>query len=264
LTGKTDSRANESFSDFEFLILEQPVPITARQDDAPSFKNTLSEGDKSTLAFAFFIATLEHHVALADQIVVFDDPLSSLDRPRREATVALLKELGPKVRQVAVFTHNLEFLRMLYGRMPGGAALQLLSDKANGSRITAFDVEEDKKGEYASQIERMMQYLLEDKGVPCSTIQGDLRKVIETNLKTKYYRTLKQDIHEGSGLGALLKKLFGLGLLDGSLKGDLFDLCGLTNGVHHGEIVDKPLADELTRDELLPLIERTFTLIERL
>ena len=53
LTGKTDARANESYSDFGFLILEQTVPLATRQDDVPCFKNTLSEGDKSTLAFAF-------------------------------------------------------------------------------------------------------------------------------------------------------------------------------------------------------------------
>lgn len=59
LTGKTDARANESYTDFGFFILEQTVPLATRQDDVPCFKNTLSEGDKSTLAFAFFIAALE-------------------------------------------------------------------------------------------------------------------------------------------------------------------------------------------------------------
>ena len=106
LTGKTDERANESYSDFGLLILQQTVPLTARQDDAPCFKNTLSEGDKSTLAFAFFIAALEKMPELDKQVVVFDDPLSSLDETRREATARLLLSLSPAVNQLNVLTHK--------------------------------------------------------------------------------------------------------------------------------------------------------------
>jgi hypothetical protein len=62
LTSRTDERANESYSDFGFLILKQPVPLTTRQDDPPCFKNTLSEGDKSTLTFAFFTAATSHGI----------------------------------------------------------------------------------------------------------------------------------------------------------------------------------------------------------
>lgn len=84
LTGKTDDRANEAYSDFGFLILEKKIPLTSRRDDLPSFKSTLSEGDKGTLSFAFFMAALEKMPELDKQIVIFDDPLSSLDENRRQ------------------------------------------------------------------------------------------------------------------------------------------------------------------------------------
>jgi ABC-type cobalamin/Fe3+-siderophores transport system ATPase subunit len=262
LTGKTDERANESYSDFAFLILEQAVPLTARQDDAPCFKNTLSEGDKSTLAFAFFIAVLEGLPELAKQVVVFDDPLSSLDENRREATARLLMKLSRTVNQVAVFTHKKDFLRMLYEKMPAAKVLQLCSDKKNGSRIMALDMEEDLKGEHARMLEGMERYCNEDFGPSTEIMQGNIRKAFEVVLKTKYYRALAQEIKEKKGFGTLLTKLFNDNVLDPSLKQDLFDLCNVTNGPHHGEIVDAT-SKTLTREELIPLIQRSFKLMEK-
>lgn len=162
LTGKTDERANESYSDFGFLILQQTVPLNTRQDEAPCFKNTLSEGDKSTLAFAFFLATLEKQPGLDKQIVVFDDPLSSLDETRREATARLLLALSPSVQQLNVFTHKRDFLHMLCDKIPDNKTLRLRYDKQNGTRFDVLDVEEDRKGDHARLIESMERYLDED------------------------------------------------------------------------------------------------------
>lgn len=164
LTGKTDERANQSYSDFGFLILRHTVPLTTRQDDAPCFANTLSEGDKSTLAFAFFMAALEKMPDLNKQIVVFDDPLSSLDETRREATARLLLALSPTVKQLNVFTHKRDFLHMLCDKIPDSKTLQVRSDKKNGSELVALDVEEDRKGDHARLVESMERYLDENYG----------------------------------------------------------------------------------------------------
>lgn len=262
LTGKTDARANESYSDFGFLILQQTVPLTTRQDDAPCFKNTLSEGDKSTLAFAFFMASLENMPELDKQIVVLDDPLSSLDETRREATARLLLSLSPSVNQHIVFTHKKDFLYMLCDKMPDNKALQVRSDKKNGSWLELFDVAHDRKGEYVHMVEDLERYLSEDFGPTPETMQGNIRKVFEVVLKTKYYRALANDIKGKKGLAKLLETLFGVRLLDEMLKPKLFDLCNVANGTHHGEIVDAP-SRKLSRDELIPLIREALELIEK-
>lgn len=262
LTGKTDERANESYSDFGFLILRQTVPLTTRQDEAPCFKNTLSEGDKSTLAFAFFMATLEKQPGLDKQIVVFDDPLSSLDETRREATARLLLALSPTVMQLNVFTHKRDFLHMLCDKMPDNKTLRLRSDKNDGTRFDVLDVEEERKGDHARLIESMERYLGEDYGPTTDIMQGNLRKLFETVLKTKYYRVLATDIKAKHGLGTLLTTLFGAKLIDEVIKPRLFDLCSVANGSHHGEIVDVT-ARQLTRDELLPLIREALDLVHK-
>jgi hypothetical protein len=63
-------------------------------------------------------------------------------------------------------------------------------------------------------------------------------------------------------LAKLLETLFDKGLLDTTLKPKLFDLCSVANGPHHGEIVDAP-SKQLTRDELIPLINEALNLIEK-
>lgn len=262
LTGKTDERANESYSDFGFLILRHTVPLTTRQDDAPCFTNTLSEGDKSTLAFAFFMAALEKMLDLDMQIVVFDDPLSSLDETRREATARLLLALSSSVSQLNVFTHKRDFLYMLCDKMPDNKTLQVCSDKKNGSRLVVLDVEEDRKSDHARLVENMERYLDEDFGPTAETMQGNLRKLFETVLKTKYYRSLVADIKAKRGFATLLTTLFSAGLLDRALKPRLFDLCSVANGTHHGEIVDA-MPKRLTRDELLPLIRESLELVHK-
>ena len=262
LTGKTDERATESYSDFGFLILKQTVPLKARQDDEPCFKNTLSEGDKSTLTFAFFIAALDKTPELDKQIVVFDDPLSSLDETRREATARLLLALSPTVNQLNVFTHKKDFMHMLCDKMPDNKTLQVRFDRNNGSRLEPFDIEHDRKGEFVRMVEDMERYIMEDFGPPPETMQGNIRKVFEVVLKTKYYRVLAADIKGKKGLAKLLETLFGGGLLDITLKPRLFDLCNVTNGPHHGEIIDAS-SRKLTRDELISLINEALSLLER-
>ena len=262
LTGKTDERANESYSDFGFLILEKKVPISVRQDDAPCFKNTLSEGDKSTLAFAFFIAALERLPELDKQIVIFDDPLSSLDENRRWGTVTILADLSPRLNQLCVFTHKKDFLRMLFDGILDKGVLQVKSDKKNGSWIEPFDVEEDRKAEIACLCDDMSRYLNEDFGPTPEDMQSNIRKVFEIILKTKYYRALTAEIKSKSGLGDLIRALHKKGLVIDAIKDQLFRLCRLSDVAHHGALTKLP-EHVLTREEIRSAIQETFSVAEK-
>ncbi len=228
----------------------------------PCFKNTLSEGDKSTFAFAFFLAVLEKSPDLDKQIVIFDDPLSSLDETRRENTARALMNLSPKLKQLCVFTHKKDFLGMLFDKMPENCVLQIKCDKKSGSRLEPFDVNEDRKGEVARLMDEMERYLNEDFGPTPSTMQGNIRIMFEKVLKVKFYRQLVQDIKDKNGLGKILKTLFDNNLLDRNLQRGLFNLCNLSTDPHHGGIVELP-ERKLTRDELLPLIREAFKILQK-
>ena len=59
---------------------------------------------------------------LDKQVVILDDPLSSLDETRREATAWVLLELSPKLKQLCVLTHKKDFLWMVFDKIPDNKA----------------------------------------------------------------------------------------------------------------------------------------------
>jgi len=75
----------------------------------PSFKYSLSEGDKSALALSFFLTKLEIDGNIQDKIVVFDDPVSSFDLNRKFTTISKLVFIGQHANQLFVFSHNIIF-----------------------------------------------------------------------------------------------------------------------------------------------------------
>ena len=151
---------------------------------------------------------------------------------------------------------------MLCDKMPDNNSLRVRFDKKSGSSLEPLDIENDRKGEYVRLVEDMERYVAEDFGPTPEAMQGSIRKMFETVLKTKYYRVLAVDIKGKKGLARLLETLFGEGRLDMALKARLFDLCDVTNGPHHGEIVDAP-SKKLTRDELIPLVNEALALLEQ-
>lgn len=79
----------------------------------PSFSTALSEGDKRTLAFAFFVASTLADDKLGTRIVVVDDPMCSLDLNRKQHTRTVLKEICSKAEQLVVLAHDIYFVRDL-------------------------------------------------------------------------------------------------------------------------------------------------------
>jgi len=82
-------------SSYQILINETPVELGDSQSplDKPSFRNTLSSGDKSTLALAFFLAQLQHDPEKASKIRCPIEPPRNVPsmppgRPKRTTPVA--------------------------------------------------------------------------------------------------------------------------------------------------------------------------------
>lgn len=93
-----------------------------------SIAKNLSEGEKSAIAFSFFLTKLEELKELSQAIVYIDDPISSLDSNHIFQVNALIKEYffekfeNPdggssqwkcKCKQLFISTHNFEFLSLL-------------------------------------------------------------------------------------------------------------------------------------------------------
>jgi wobble nucleotide-excising tRNase len=74
----------------------------------------LSEGEKTAIAFAYFITrVLDGRHPLADTRVVIDDPICSLDANHLFNTYALIKTQLAGCRQLFIATHSFEFYNLV-------------------------------------------------------------------------------------------------------------------------------------------------------
>ena len=120
------------------------VAGAAPQPGNHSFRNTLSAGDRNTLALAFFFASLELDPQMADKIVVIDDPVSSLDAHRSLTTVQEIRRLAERVAQVIVLSHSKLFLCNIWEEADPAIRTALHVPRAgNGSVIESWNVDED-------------------------------------------------------------------------------------------------------------------------
>ncbi len=78
----------------------------------------LSEGEKTAIAFVYFIIHLkDQDFSTEDGIIVIDDPISSLDTNSIYQAFAFLKTAVSDAKQAFIFTHNYEFLKLLLNWM---------------------------------------------------------------------------------------------------------------------------------------------------
>lgn len=146
---------------YNVVINNTPVPVGAGASPGePSFRNTLSSGDRNTLALAFFFASLDQDPALGDKIVVIDDPISSLDHHRSLTSVQEVRRLAERAGQVIVLSHNKAFLcRIWEGSDPTIRAALQVAREGTGSTIRSWDVDQDCVTEHDRRHAMLREYL---------------------------------------------------------------------------------------------------------
>ncbi|MDD3190997.1 MAG: AAA family ATPase [Candidatus Pacebacteria bacterium] len=103
---KTDSARNKTEFPFAFKILD----LEGNERD---FKEGLSEGEVQVLSLCFFFAFLDIQKNKEEKILVFDDPISSLDNSNLGSLVDLIAQTQEKFSQTFVFTHHRTFFKFL-------------------------------------------------------------------------------------------------------------------------------------------------------
>jgi len=78
-------------------------------------KNTLSEGEKTALAFSYFLSKVTSETKNPSQtIVVIDDPISSLDDNRIFNTASIIHDTFSDYKQIFILSHNFFFLKYIF------------------------------------------------------------------------------------------------------------------------------------------------------
>lgn len=217
-------------TDYQLSINDTPVNLGDAKSAPtnPCFRNTLSAGDKSTLAFAFFIARLEDDPSLSDAIIVFDDPISSLDANRRQCTQHQIGSLGKKAKQVIVFSHDPHFLLSIWSEEKQSPVKTLhIARKGQESAVEEWDIERATRDSYLRDYFCLDEYLATGTSADLGSIVRCIRPLLEANLRLRFPKSFKRD----EWLGDFIKKIRDSGPKDnlGQMKPRLQNLEDINN-----------------------------------
>ncbi len=103
----------------EVIILDTGEEVTKLYRDNKPATN-LSEGEKTAIAFAHFIASLDDNNNINNKnntILFIDDPISSLDNNHIFSVFAMIDKLkGDEYNQIFISTHNYDFYKLFVDR----------------------------------------------------------------------------------------------------------------------------------------------------
>lgn len=172
----------------------------------PSFRTTLSAGDKSCLALAFFLAQIKLDAEKEKRILVFDDPFSSLDLFRRRCTADFLVKYGKECAQLLLFSHDPYFLNLVRSKLHGNQLhlLKLHRGNNNETGISPWDIDEEIQSSYFKDYMALSSYL--ENGAGDSSLDDIARKVrplLEDYLRYRF----PSQFPKKETLGIMIKKI---------------------------------------------------------
>ena len=94
----------------------------------------LSEGEKTAIAFIFFITKLKEKNNLENEIIILDDPVSSFDSNNLFSAYSFIKSELENVKQLIILTHNFTFFRLIRDWFQG-------KNKNNNRKSEFFQIE---------------------------------------------------------------------------------------------------------------------------
>lgn len=192
-------RGNAPRSEYGLLLRGKSVPL---EGGPPSFATALSDGDKRTLAFAFFVASALEDPKLSTQTIVIDDPMCSLDLNRRHHTQTVLMQLHTKAAQLIVLAHDPYFLRDLRSKLLKQdktalvAVFQLVAVQHNYTDFAEFDIDKECESLYF-QHHRLLNNHVAGNGADPSAVAKSIRPMLEGYLRRRFPGLIPQGIMFG-------------------------------------------------------------------
>ena len=251
-------------SNYQLVINSVAVDVGGPKTpaDQPSFKNTLSSGDRTTLALAFFLASIERAADLATKVIVFDDPFNSQDAFRRNQTAHEIARIGRHAAQIVVFSHDAVFLKQLWNKSATDrVSLAIMDQRALGSKISAIDLERACQGRTANDIDDLQSFLTTGAGALVDLVRK-MRTVLEAYLRTTYSGYFL----DNEWLGEMVGKIRDSGSTHPAfvLYDDLDQINSYTSPYHHGENMQDATGDQLDSQELTGFARRTLRIVNAL
>jgi wobble nucleotide-excising tRNase len=200
--------------DYQIKINRQEVALGNSKTTAgtPSFRTALSSGDRSALALAFFLASLDQAPSLDKKIVVLDDPFASQDRFRRTCTQQIINQLSLKAEQVIVLSHDPFFLKILFDNAPNNETKCLqIPLCGTSSSIMPWDIEAETQSTYLKDYSTLLSFYRDRTGKPNDVVRS-IRPFIEGFLRSHYPGHFLSNEWLGDFIGKIQNAIEGDGL----------------------------------------------------
>ena len=255
---KGDDPTMANLIDYKLRIDKHDIPIVAN-DAKPQFKNTMSAGDRTTLALAFFLAKLEIDGELDKKIIVFDDPIASMDTNRVHFLEKVIARLANEADSVIVLSHSMQFLLGVYRvcrEIKHKVAFEILRADKSQSVIRKWNIKRDLIPDFNRRLNRIKRYYKNCRSEDKEQVAYDFRLVLEGYCQVHYGMEITYSKPLGSFLSALKEGTNKLPVLfsddDIELLGDLIYFA---NPFHHSDrdtingvqISDKELTENVRK-----------------
>ena len=266
----TSVGTGEPRTEYALSVRNKSVKLGSRADlvATHSFATTLSDSDKRTLAFAFFLARLKSDPKLADFVVVLDDPVSSLDRNRRYQSVRLIAGIATECQQLIVLSHDPYFIRELRERLvalkPSPVPLEIIGIKRVHHGYSAFcacNIDDVCSSDYYRHHRLVADYVDGKSTANIREIAKAIRPLLEGYYHRRFPRRIPRKLMFGGIIGLATQAQAGdpLANLHPLLK-ELTEVNDYAGRFHHDTNLD-PETVPVVDGELLPFAKRALNLI---
>lgn len=232
-------------SDFErfrifpvFEVYEEQVVFSNPGPNSKSIhaRYSMSEGDKSTIALCFFLARLEI-LGVSNKIIVFDDPLSSFDYSRRNATTHQLAKIANHAVQFILLTHDLPFAADFFDKC---SFLDPITLKIENNGQTSYLDHHDINAEFLTTTQKDIEVIKRFMSDGATTDHDKrevircIRPVLEGVFKAKYFNLILNNVWLGEIIELIKEstsesRLFRLN----EVVDDVIELNDYTKTFHH-------------------------------
>lgn len=183
-----NTRAGSSCN-YSVLINAHEIPLSSGDLPEPCFRNSMSAGDRNTLALAFFFASLENEPNLDQTTIVIDDPMTSLDAHRSLTTIQEVRRLSGMVGQVLILSHSKPFLCAVWQELADDQRSAMRIARGNQSSILApWDVRQDCITEHDRRHTLVSEYIANGVGANEREVAAALRPILEAFMRVAYPR----------------------------------------------------------------------------
>jgi wobble nucleotide-excising tRNase len=184
-----------SDSDFE------NITISYNNTEKNKIRNSLSEGEKTALAFSYFLSKYENEVNSIEEqkksVVIIDDPISSLDENRLYSTAILIKDFFKNTRQLIVMSHNFLFLKFFNANVKNPNTLFL----DDNSLVSLPEELQNFETPYYYMLKKIIDFA-ENENADYNQVKlylpNFIRRVLETFLSFKFSRISQKNKKDSS------------------------------------------------------------------